>query len=242
MRKCLFFYRESMDYVVRISWVAPYMLVPPLLAFLIYLEGFLGQKGLGAFYAPEARLTLSFWNASLMLSLITGIKTCLFVSDFHSRRWFRNAQALPVSRLSGFWGPMMAIVTISAAAFGLTMAAILAALPVSMTFPWGPVILSASIPLAWAVGFGAFLGTLTSAGAAAYMFVVVMIVSLLTGFIQDVGPAVSTTAWILPPLGRSMAISLSFPWNLSYSMILAAHTIFSLLAGALVYLFRLRRG
>jgi hypothetical protein len=241
MRKCSFFYRESMDYVIRISWVAPYLLVPPLLAFLIYLEGFLGQKGLGAFYAPEARLTLSFWNAGLLLSLITGIKSCLFFDGFVSRRWFRNAQALPVSRLSGFWGPLLAITTIAASAFALTMAAILAALPVSGTFPWGPVILSASVPVVWAICFGALLGTATTGGAAAYMFVVVMIVSLLTGLVQDTGPVVSIASRILPPLGRSMAASLSFPWQLSQSLLLMVHAVFSLLAGAFVYLYRLGR-
>jgi hypothetical protein len=241
MRKCSFFYRESMDYLVKISWVAPYLLVPPLLAFLIYLEGFLGQKGLGAFYAPEARLTLSLWNATLLLSLITGIRTCLFFGSFQSRKWFRNAQSLPVGRLSGYWGPMLAVLTISSAAYALTMAAILAALPSSGIFPWGPAILGSYVPLIWAICFGAMLGTLTTGGAAAYMFVVVMAVSLLAGFITESGTAVSVVSRILPPLGKSMADSLSRPGALAYSVLLVIHSVLSLLTGAIVYLLRLRK-
>ncbi len=241
MKKCAFFYRESMDYLIRISWVAPYLLVPPLLAFLIYLEGFLGQKGLGAFYAPEARLTLSFWNAALLLSLITGIKTCLFISGFQSKRWFRNALALPVGRISGYWGPVLAVLTISTAAYIITMAAILAALPSTGSYPWVAAILSSYAPMIWAVCFGALLGTLTSGGAAAYMFVVVMAMSLLAGFLSDAGPLISMITRILPPLGKSMADSLSNPGALAHSGLLIIHSIITLLAGALVYIFRLRR-
>jgi hypothetical protein len=242
VKKCSFFYRESMDYLVRISWVAPYLLIPPLLAFLIYLEGFLGQKGLGAFYAPEARFSLSLWNAALLLALITGIKTCLFFSRHLSRRWFRNALSLPVGKGSGYWGPLLAVLTISSAAYALTIAAILAALPSDTGFPWAAAILNSYVPLLWAVCFGAFLGTVTSGGAAAYMFTAVMAVSLLVGFHMDGGGALlGIIVRIMPPLGLGMARNLSSPGDLAFSSMLVIHSAMSLLAGVLVYSIRLRR-
>jgi hypothetical protein len=241
MRKCTFFYRESMDYLLRINWLAPYLLVPPLLAFLIYLEGFLGQKGLGVLYAPEARLSLSLWNAALLLSLITGIKTCLFFSDFLSTKWFRNSLAQPVGMVSGFWGPMLAVLTVSSAAYILTMAAILAALPSTFGFPWVAALLNSYVPIIWAVCLGALLGTLTTGGAAAYMFVIVLAMSLLAGFLSETGALVTVISRILPPLGKSMADSLSDPGALTYSALLIIHCVLALLAGALVYTIRLQR-
>ncbi len=241
MRRCAFYFRESLDYVVKINWIAPYLLVPPLLAFLIYVEGTLGAKGLAAFYAPEARLTLSLWNATLLLALITGIKTCLFFSKFHSSRWFRNSLALPVGRLSGFLEPLAAVMVISSGAYVLTMAAILAALSGMGAFPWVAALISSFIPIIWAVCFGAFLGVFTTGGAAAYMFVAVMATSLLTGFPSDPGSASETIAHVLPPLGRSMAGSLVDPSALGYSVLLLIHSLCALLAGALVYFVRSKR-
>ena len=157
MRKNMFFFRESTDYLMRISWVAPYLLVPPLLAFLVYVEDFLAWKGLAVFHTPDARLTIALWNATLLLTLITGIRSCFFFSRFFSGEWFRNALSLPVRKSSGFWGPFLAVLLISSAAYVLTMAAILAALPFPVVFPWAATIISTFVPVLWAVCLGIFL-------------------------------------------------------------------------------------
>ena len=229
-----FYFRESMDTLMRARWVAPYLLVPPMLAFMVFAESYLSSHGVTGDFTMEQRTVLAIWNASLLLTLIAGVKSCLFFSNLWGSRWFRNSLALPVSRASGYWGSYLAVLCVSIGMFVLATGAVIVALPQVERFPWLQVLAGSGTPVIWAVSVGALLGMLTTGAAASILFVAITLVGFLAGIaVEPMMPG-----WVLfslPPVGRIMTMSLVFPQGLHQASLLLVHSAAALLIGRMLY-------
>lgn len=235
-----YYFRESVDSLMRARWVAPYLLIPPMLAFMVYAEGYLTDTGMLGSFSHQQRTVLALWNATLLLSLAAGIKSCLFFSKLWGSRWFRNSLSLPVSRASGYWGPVVAVMVVSLAMYALATGAVIAALPGAPRFPWVEVLTSSCMPVAWAVCFGAMLGMLTSGAAGSVLFSSVFLLGILAGLPSE-PPLQGLLAWVVPPIGRTMVMSLRAPHNMRAAVMLLTHSAFALAVGRLLYGFGISR-
>ena len=226
-------FRESIIILLRTKWVGPYLILPPMLAFMVYAESYLSSHGITGIFTMEQRTVLAIWNGSLLLTLIAGIKSCLFLSGIWESNWFRNSLALPVSRSSGFWGPYLAVLSVVSVIFVLTTGAVLAALPEPGRFPVFQIIAESYIPVVWAVSMGAFLGLLTTGTAGSIFFTALLLIGFLAGM-----PIVRMPEWIfvlIPPVGRIMTVGLVFPQGLIQTGILIIHSIVFLILGRFLY-------
>ncbi|NOQ21184.1 MAG: hypothetical protein GQ565_00865 [Candidatus Aegiribacteria sp.] len=226
-------FRESIITLLKTKWVGPYLLLPPMLAFMVYAESYLSAHGITGIFTMEQRTVLAIWNGSLLLTLIAGISSCLFFSGIWESGWFRNTLALPVSRSSGFWGPYLAVLSIVSVIFILTTGAVLAALPEPGRFPLFTIIAESYIPVVWAVSMGAFLGILTTGTAGSMFFTALLLLGFLTGL-----PIVRLPEWIyavIPPVGRIMTLGLVYPQGLIQIVILILHSAFVLILGRFLY-------
>lgn len=234
-----FHFRESIIILLKTKWVGPYLLLPPMLAFMVYAESYLSAHGIAGIFTMEQRTVLAIWNGSLLLTLIAGIKSCLFFSRIWESSWFRNSMALPVSRASGFWGPYLAVLSIVSVIFVLTTGAVMAALPEPGRFPVFQIIAESYIPVVWAVSMGTFLGLLTTGAAGSLFFTAMLLVGFLAGL-----PIANLPEWlfvIIPPVGRIMTVGLVFPQGLIQTGILILHSAGLLMLGRFLYGIGLRR-
>jgi len=223
-----------MDILMRARWVGPYLLVPPILAFMVYAEGYLSAHGFTGSFSMEQRGVLALWNATLLLALASGIKSCLFFSDLWGSRWFRNALALPAGRASGYWGPVLAVMVVSLGMYALATGAVAAALPDLGGFPWLRVLAGSCAPVVWAVCLGALLGILTTGPAGAVLFTSVLMLGFLAGLPLD--PALPGWALrIVPPVGRIMTSSMGTGSGMLETALLMAHAAAALVVGRLLY-------
>jgi hypothetical protein len=223
-----------MDILMRARWVGPYLLIPPMLAFMVYAEGYLSAHGFTGSFSMEQRTVLALWNATLLLTLASGIKACLFFSNLWGSRWFRNSLALPASRPSGYWGPVLAVLAVSMGMYFLATGAVAMALPEVTDFPWLRILAGSCAPVAWAVCLGALLGILTSGPAGSVLFSSVMLLGFLAGLPVD--PLLPEwLLWIVPPIGRIMTESLTTTAGMQGAGILLIHSTVSLTAGRLLY-------
>jgi len=226
-------FRESIIILLKTKWVGPYLILPPMLAFMVYAESYLSTHGITGIFTMEQRTILAIWNGSLLLTLIAGIKSCLFFSGIWESSWFRNSLALPVSKSSGFWGPYLAVLSVVSIIFILTIGAVLAALPQPGRFPIFQIVAESYIPVVWAVSMGAFLGILTSGTAGSIFFTALLLLGFLTGM-----PITRVPEWVsvvIPPVGRIMTLGLVFPQGLIQTAILITHSITVLLLGRFLY-------
>ena len=226
-------FRESIVILLKTKWIGPYLILPPMLAFMVYAEAYLSAHGITGIFTMEQRTVLAIWNGSLLLTLIAGIKSCLFFSGIWESSWFRNSLALPVSRSSGFWGPFLAVLSVVSVIFVLTTGAVLAALPEPGRFSIFQIIAESYIPVVWAVSMGAFLGLLTTGTAGSIFFTALLLIGFLAGL-----PIARLPEWIfviIPPVGRIMTLGLVFPQGLIQTAILIIHSIAVLLLGRLLY-------
>lgn len=228
-----FHFVNSASVLLRTRWIGPYLLVPPMMAFLIYAETFLSGFGIGSFSSYGQRSILALWNGAFLLTLIGGIKSCLFFSRTWGSGWFLNSLSLPASRASGFWGPFLAVLSVVSGVFLLTTGAVVAALPHGGRLPLVYLTVQAYLPVIWAVCIGAFLGILTSGTAGALFFSALLILGFSAGL-----PSVSVPAWlqyVIPPLGRVMAQSFRYPSGALHHMMLLAHSTVLLAAARTLY-------
>jgi hypothetical protein len=232
-------FRESIIILLKTKWVAPYLLLPPMLAFMVYAESFLSAHGIAGIFTMEQRTVLAIWNGSLLLTLIAGIKSCLFFSGIWESSWFRNSLSLPVSRSSGFWGPYLAVLSVVSVIFILTTGAVLAALPQPGRFPIFQIIAESYIPVIWAISIGAFLGILTTGTAGSMFFSALLLIGFLVGL-----PIARLPEWIyvvVPPVGRIMTLGLQYPQGLIQTGILILHSTAVLILGRILYGIALKR-
>ena len=237
--KNTYHFRESIIVLLKTKWIGPYLLLPPMLAFIVYAEGYLSAHGITGIFTLEQRTVLAIWNASILLTLIAGIKSCLFFSRMWESSSFRNSLALPVSRSSGFWGPYLAVVSVVSVIFILTTGAVVAALPEPGRFSVFQILAESYIPVVWAVSIGAFLGMLTTGAAGSLFFTALLLLGFLTGL-----PIVSLPEWlyaVIPPVGRIMTRGLVYPQDLIQPVILILHSTVFLLLGRFLYSIGLKR-
>ena len=226
-------FRDSVNILLKTRWISPYLLVPPMLAFMVYAEAYLSAHGITGIFNLEQRTVLAIWNGSLLLTLIAGIKSCLFFSRMWESEWFRNSLALPVNRSSAFWGPYFAVLTVVSVVFVLTLGAVSAALPEPGSFPLVQVIVESYVPVVWAVSVGAFLGILTTGTAGSIFFAALLLLGFLTGL-----PVARFPEWIytvIPPVGRILSMGLLYPKGVFQVVILILHSVVFLILGRLLF-------
>ncbi len=234
-----YYFRESIILLLKTKWVGPYLLLPPMLAFMVYAESYLSAHGITGIFTLEQRTVLAIWNGSLLLTLIAGIKSCMFFSGMWESSWFRNSLALPVNRSSGFWGPYLAVLSVVSVIFILTTGAVVAALPEPGRFNIFQIIAESYIPVVWAVSMGAFLGILTTGIAGSMFFTTLLLLGFLTGL-----PIARLPEWIyavIPPVGRIMTLGLQYPQGLIQAGILILHSTAVLILSRFLYSIGLKR-
>ena len=226
-------FRESINILLKTKWIGPYLLVPPILAFIVYAEAYLSTHGVTGIFNIEQRTVLAIWNGSLLLTLVTGIKSCMFFSGIWESSWFRNSLALPVSRSSGFWGPYLAVLSVASIIFILTIGAVAAALPEPGRFPLLQIIAESYVPVVWAVSTGAFLGILTKGTAGSMFFTALLLLGFLAGL-----PLARLPEWlyaVIPPVGRLMTLGLKYPQGLIQMSVLILHSAVVLILGRILF-------
>ncbi|MBD3369374.1 hypothetical protein GF402_03310 [Candidatus Fermentibacteria bacterium] len=240
-----FFLRETIDSLLSAKWISTYLLVPPILALLVFIESYLNQVGIAGPFAVGERITLALWNASLLLTLIAGVQSSVFFSGSFGSNWFRNSLALPVPRWTGYWGSFLGFLVIVTGVFALTISAIVAALRSPTQFPWLESLLVVYVPLLWGVSAGLLLGILTTAGAAVFLFVGIMTVGLAGGLPWALA---RVPEWagrlfrvLVPPLGSALSANMSSPGNIRALVPLLAHAAVALALGYLLYSVGIKR-
>ena len=226
-------FRESVNILLKTKWIGPYLLIPPMLAFMVYAEAYLSAHGVTGIFNLEQRTILAIWNGSLLLTLVAGIKSCMFVSGIWESSWFRNSLSLPVSRSSGFWGPYLAMLSVVSVIFILTVGAVAAALPEPGRFPLLKIIVESYIPVVWAVSIGAFLGILAKGVAGSLFFTALLLLGFLAGL-----PLVILPEWLyalIPPVGRLMTMGLKYPQGFIHTMVLIFHSAVLLILGRILF-------
>ncbi|MFO8183724.1 MAG: hypothetical protein R6U39_06070 [Candidatus Aegiribacteria sp.] len=232
-------FRESMSLLLKTKWVGPYLLIPPLLAFMVYAEAFLAAHGMAGINTLGHRAVLAIWNGSFLMALIAGIKSCLFFSRLWGSDWFRNSLALPVCRPCGYWGPYLAVLIVASAVFVLTSGAVVAALPDTGRFPMFQLIGEAYLPVLWAVSMGAFMGIITTGTGGAVFLTALLILGFISGL-----PLADVPRWVqfaIPPMGRLMTMGLLYPQALVQAVVLMAHSALFLVLGRVLYGTGIRR-
>lgn len=226
-------FRESINILLKTKWIGPYLLVPPILAFIVYAEAYLSTHGVTGIFNIEQRTVLAIWNGSLLLTLVAGIKSCMFFSGIWESSWFRNSLALPVSRSSGFWGPYLAVLSVASIIFILTIGTVAAALPEPGRFPLLQIIAESYVPVVWAVSTGAFLGILTKGTAGSMFFTALLLLGFLAGL-----PLARLPEWlyaVIPPVGRLMTLGLKYPQGLIQMLVLILHSAVVLILGRILF-------
>lgn len=235
-----FHYKNSILLLLRTRWVGPYLLLPPMLAFMVYAEDYLSAQGVIGIFNLEERAVLAIWNASLLLTLIAGINSCMFFSRIWGSFWFRNSLSLPADRSSGFWGPFLAALSVVTAMYLLTTGAVIAALPDVDQFPWFQVLTKLFAPVIWAVSAGALLGIITSGIAGSFFFVALMLLGFLTG-LPSLFASYEWLQVVVPPVGRIVTSSLVSSGGLTQVIILLSHSVIALTLGKLLYSIGIKR-
>lgn len=226
-------FRESISILLKTKWIGPYLLIPPMLAFMVYAEAFLSSHGVTGIFNLEQRTVLAIWNCSLLLTLFAGIKSCMFFSEMWESRWFRNSLSLPVSRSSGFWGPYLAMLSVVSIIFILTIGAVAAALPEPGRYPLLQIIAESYIPVVWAVSIGAFLGILTKGTAGSMFFTALLLLGFLTGL--PIVRLPELVYFLIPPVGRIITLGLIYPHGLIQTIVLILHSVVVLILGRILF-------
>jgi hypothetical protein len=198
---------EAFERALVPSRLAPYLLVPFALGFLIWAEGALLSDSapswiIGPSMHPvTARLSLSLWNAGVVISLFCAVLFPLNTSRTFGSPWFRSLLAIPGGRTGALLAEMLANAFTATFILLMTLVAISLALPRPPDFPWAGVLLPIWMMLMWTVAYGAFAGLLTSGPSA----VVLELAVLASG----IGPALfSGLGWSLPVFGVPVSILL----------------------------------
>ncbi len=239
MKGGMYHFRQSLGIALKTRWVAPYLLIPPMLAIIVRL-GILVPPSLQSLeLLPWGNTSLALWHASFLVALISGIESCLFLSGIWESRWMLNSLALPVKRASAFWGPFLAVLTVSTSVYALTVGAVLAALPGMRVFPLTLLLLETYVPVLWAVSVGAFLGMLTSRTGA----VVLMIAWFVAGSVplERISHVPVWVTRLLPPLGSLVSSGINLPESLLLASILLVHALLALVGGRILFELSLSR-
>jgi len=236
---------ESVDLVFDIRRVSLYLIVPPVLAFIVYFEAYLSGVGATRIMSLGQRVMLALWNSTILLSLIAGLQGGAFFSRVFGSAWFRNRLALPAGRLHAFCWFLTSYGALVTVFYLLTAFAILVAMPRPSDFGTLPALVNCYTPILWSVAASALFGLLARPGAASFLFLATVTMGSITGLPQVAGklPAwiVSVLRVVFPRLGDSFLGSMGVESYGYFSLAVPIHALVLLLAGAWVFL-RLSRG
>jgi hypothetical protein len=237
-----FYFREALDRLLASGRLAPFLLVPPLLALTVSLENtFPAMSWLIPVFEPSdparGRLGFALWNAILVTSLLSGITGAAFFHGTFGSGWFRSCLALPAGKASAYWSTVFAHFLVSVCILALTSGAIIAALHVPEGFPLFMTIAGGIAVLSWTTAFSAFAGLLAPSWGAAVLQAGIAFGSfaLARPQLDALFSPLGLSDLILPPLGRMAARGMP-GWPDGYATLaLLCHAAFFALAGALLF-------
>jgi hypothetical protein len=237
-----FFFREASERLLYPGMLAPFLLVPPLLAVTVNLETTVSSLGgiLPVFEPVDAdrgRLAVALWNATVVVALLSGVNGARFFSGTFRAGWFRSCLALPVNRSGAFWSTALAHFLISVCVLALTGAAIIAAVSVPAGFPLILTIIGALTVLFWTTAFSAFAGVLSPGWGAGLLQAGIALGSLVLApvDVDQLFRLLGLSNLILPPLGRIIARGMACWPDVRALLVLMAHAaVFSCLGSLLL--------
>jgi hypothetical protein len=180
VRRFSFWMAEAIERALVPSRLAPYLLVPFALGFLIWAESTLLPDSAPAWiigpsmHPVTARLSLSLWNAGVVISLFCAVIMPLNTSRTFGSSWFRSLMAIPGGRTGALLAEVLVNAVTATFILLMTQVAISLALPMPPDFPWAGVLLPIWIMLMWTIAFGAFAGLLTSGPSAVVLELAVL--------------------------------------------------------------------
>lgn len=243
-----FYLKEAFERLMSPGMLAPFLLVPPLLAVTVNLEtSFSSLAGLLPVFeqvdAEKGRLAVALWNATAVIALLSGMTGARFFSGTFAAGWFRSCLALPAHRSGAFWSTALAHFVISVCVYALTSAAIIAAISVPSGFPLAMTLAGSLIVLVWTTAFSAFAGVLAPAWGAGLLQAGVALGSLALARVNvdDLFRLLATSSLVLPPLGRVIARGMACWPDARAMLVLLVHAaVFSCL-GCLLLEIAIRR-
>jgi len=237
-----FYFREAFERLSSPSRLAPYLLVPPLLALTVTMQNTVpAMSWLLPLLAPQnpvwGRLGLALWNASLVAALLSGIiGTGFFPSTFGSG-WFRSCLALPAGRSAAYWQTALVHLLISACVLALTWAAIITALHVPPGFPLVATLAGGLALLLWTACFSAFAGLLAPSWGAGMLQAGLAFAGLVAAPASAVALAqpLSIGDLAMPPLGRMVIRGMAGWPDWVAAAVLFGQALFFAVAGLLIF-------
>ncbi len=151
---------DSLDRLMQPERLAPYLLVPAVIAALLAVEVFLPSV-MPAGPSAAGGLTAALVNAAFAVSLISAGVGAWFMSATWGSAWFYSMLHLDMRRSDGYWQVVLAHMTITIFILALTCAAVAAAMP----FDAGALAAASGVCLAaalWSVGIAALAARLTA--------------------------------------------------------------------------------
>lgn len=231
---------ESVDLVFDIKRVSLYLIVPPVLAFIVYFESYLSGAGVTRIMSLGQRVMLALWNSTILLSLIAGLQGSAFFARLFGSDWFRNRMALPVGRLSPYCWYVATYGALVTLFYLLTASAILVAMPKPSDFAWLPAVINCYTPILWAVAASAFFGLLARPGSATFLFLATVTMGSVTGLRQVTDKLPGWVHFLLrmvfPRLGDSFLRSVGVESAAYVSAAVPLHAVVLLAVGAAVFL------
>lgn len=237
-----FYFSKTLRLLARSKWMFPYLLIPPTLALLVYTEGFLAAEGIAGVYTIYQRSILALWNISFLFSLITGMTSCLFFSNFWGDSQFLGLLSQYSKKFSGYWSPVFAFLSVSIIMYSLSSMLIVLLLPGAEFLPWMRIAAIFYAPVLWSSCIGAFLGLLTKGGAGSFFFVVFFLFSFFVGMSPLLSSFARIMAIIIPPVGLIMKETfVNSGTGYLFSIILIIHCLIILGIGRILFAIGLKR-
>lgn len=234
-----FYLRESMDLVFDIKRVSLYLIVPPVLAFIVYFESYLSGVGATRIMSLRQNVLLALWNSTILLSMIAGLQGGAFFSRLFGSSWFRNSLALPVRRMDGFLMPVAVYLALVSLFFVLTVFAILVAMPQPSGFAWPMAVINCYTPVLWSVAASALFGLLLRPASASFAFLAATVMGAVMGLEQAAAKLPGWISWplgvLFPRLGESFLASMAVESRGYISVWVPLHALALLLLGVMAF-------
>jgi hypothetical protein len=241
-----YFLRESVDLTFDVKRVSLYLIVPPVLAFIVYFESYLSGVGATRIMTLGQRVMLALWNAAILLSLIAGLQGAGFFSRLFGSSWYRNSLALPAGRMHAFAWPVAVYAVLVSVFYGLTALAILLAMPRPSGFSWLPAVVNCYLPLLWSVAAAALFGMLSRPGASGLLFLATALMGAVTGLPQASGKLPEVVGFVLgvlfPRFGESFLASMELEASGHIEWAVPVHTAALFFVGACLFRLLYRKG
>jgi len=234
-----FHWREALERFLMPGNLAPYLLVPPMLAGLIGLEtgGGVLSTLISVPATPDpilAKYGLVLWNAAAVTSLVAGLTGASFFSRTFGSPSYVSILALPAGRSSAYWSAALIHAFIASIVYTITFITAVSALHPPSAVPLIPIYMGGFSMVLWSCSISCLAGMLTSPAGAALLFV-------------GAGVSAMAAPWgsaglITPPLTRVLASATTCLPDWTATASLAAHAVLAALSGWLLFLLAIRGG